>query len=141
MVKGLAELNRRFDAIPARVKAEVRAEIERNADMVVREMKALVPKDTGRLRDSIGWTWGAAPAGSVSVGSVRGGSGAGRMAATIYAGRRGNNLYDEGFYAPFLEFGTVKMPAHPFFFPVWRSNRRLIRGRLTRAVTRAVKAG
>jgi hypothetical protein len=41
--------------------------------------------------------------------------------------------------AKFQEFGTSKMAANPFFFPVWRVRRRRTRTRITRAITKALK--
>lgn len=43
-------------------------------------------------------------------------------------------------YALAQEFGTEKMSANPFFYPVWRLKRRRARGQVTRAIKRVVKA-
>ena len=68
MVEGVAQLTRKLTkVIPARVKQAARAAMEKGAEETVAMMKRLVPVKSGTLRDSIGWTWGKAPAGSISV--------------------------------------------------------------------------
>lgn len=46
---------------------------------------------------------------------------------------------DSGFYARFLEFGTAKMQAEPFFFTSYRAQFRAYRARNGRAVRKAMK--
>ena len=138
-MKGEAALKASMMAIPQKIRDEVARELEAQAAKVVADMKRLVPVDSGALRDSIGWTWGNAPRGSVSVGTVRGRQFS-RMAITIYAGTRDKSLGSaDAFYARFQEFGTVKMAANPFFYPSWRANKTRVKASLTRAVKRAVK--
>ena len=131
-VSGLSEFRRRWLAIPETVRVNVRAELEAIADDLVSQMYSLAPQRTGDLAGSIGWTWGDAPGGSVVIGQV-GGREYGTMRITIYAGDR------ETFYARFQEFGTVNMPANPFFFPAWRANRRRVRSRISRAIKKAIR--
>lgn len=90
----------------------------------------MVPVESGALRDSIGWTWGDAPSGAISLGKAK----AGRLSITIYAGG------GEAFYAWFQEFGTVNMPANPFFFPSYRKLRRKAKGRVTRKINKAIRS-
>lgn len=138
-MKGEAALKAAMMAIPQKIRDEVAKELEAQASKIVADMKLLAPVDSGALRDSIGWTWGDAPKGSVSVGQVRGHRYA-RMAITIYAGTRDKSLGQaDAFYARFQEFGTVKMPANPFFYPTWRASKTRVKGALTRAVKRAVR--
>ncbi|ETX26568.1 HK97 gp10 family phage protein, partial [Roseivivax isoporae] len=138
MVKNLAKFQRRMRAIPLSVRLEVARQLEKEADKIVKLMKAFAPKDTGALAESIGWTWGDAPKGAITVGKVAGNE-YDRIAITIYAGgtegtarrqarssgsrrrdqRRGG--YFDSDNARFQEFGTVNMAANPFFFPVWRA--------------------
>lgn len=140
MVKGLDALHARFDAIPQRIVAEVTKQLEKEAAKVVADMKRLVPVETGALRDSIGWTWGAAPKGSLTIGSVKGRD-YGRLSITIYVGTRDKARGNaDAFYARWQEFGTVKMPANPFFFPAWRSNKTRVNNNIRGAIKRAVKA-
>jgi HK97 gp10 family phage protein len=138
-VKGEAALKTAMMAIPQKIRDEVARELEVQAVKVVADMKRLVPVDSGALRDSIGWTWGDAPKGAISVGQVRGRQFA-RVAIMIYAGTRDKSLGNaDAFYARFQEFGTVKMPANPFFYPAWRANKTRVKAALTRAVKRAVR--
>ena len=133
-IQGLDAFRRRWGAIPGAVRDAVATEMEAIAADLVADMRKLAPKGaTLALVESIRWTWGEAPKGSMVIGRVgRGEYGALRI--TIYAGG------GDAFYARFHEFGTVKMVAQPFFFVAWRARRRAIRGRLTRAINRAIRA-
>ena len=160
-VEGLAALERRWRAVPDRIREEVTAAMEKVANEIVADMKQLAPKDSGALADSIGWTWGDAPEGSMTIGQVDG-TEHGARTLTIFAGgadtkrtvRKGGTKHRggpatgfeyyeqpdfEGDYALFQEFGTRNMPANPFFFPIWRIWKRRVRLRISRAVTRAIK--
>ena len=53
-VQGLSELNRRWGAIPDRLRAAVREEMERTAAEIVKDMEAVKPL----AEITIGWTWG-----------------------------------------------------------------------------------
>lgn len=134
MVQGLAEFNRRWGSIPELVREAVRKEMERHARLIVSDMHRVVRRGkTGKLAGSIGWTWGDAPAGAMVLGTV-GGREYGTLRITIYAGG------GDAFYAWFHEFGTVNMPAHPFFYPVWRARRRKVKGGVTRAMNKAIRS-
>lgn len=128
-VSGLKELRRKLSALPDAMRAEIRAAMEKGADEMVAMARRLCPVEGGALRDSIGWTWGAPPGGSVVL--AEGSDGVEKI--TIYAGD------SKAFYARWVEFGTVTASAHPFFFPSWRSLRKRIKARTTRAVNASVK--
>lgn len=115
-VEGLERLKKRLGALPAKMKAEVRASLEKSADELVAMQKRLVPVDQGDLRDSI-----------------RKEPGAHELSVEVKAGDR------KAFYAAFQEFGTADQPAQPFFFPAYRALRRRIRNRTSRAVRKAVR--
>lgn len=133
MVKGLDDFNRRWGAIPDKVRQAARETLEQNAEEIVADMRRAAPVDDGDLRDSINWTWGDAPEGTLTVGTV-GGSEYAALRITIYAGG------GDAFYARFQEFGTVNMPANPFFYPVWRTRKRRVKSRLTRNINKAIKS-
>jgi HK97 gp10 family phage protein len=149
MVTGVNELQRKLTVVfPALVEQRVKEALEKAADQVVAQMKARVPvyagppeiRSDGRpvrpgaLRDSIGWTWGDAPKGTVALGSVQTGlTKEGTTKLTIYAGNK------EAFYARWVEFGTRKWTGNPFFFSTWRNNKRKVRGQITRALRKAIK--
>lgn len=145
-VIGLDRLKRKMRKLPEAVEAEIRPVMQQSAHEIVDFAKGLVPVESGTLRESIGWTWGDAPEGAMVLGQVQRG-GAGNMVITIYAGN------DEAFYARFVEFGTAPhlnggrfagsdnpgTSAQPFFYPAYRAKRRLVRGRVSRAVNKAAK--
>ena len=132
-IKGERALERKLTrTIPKAVRANLRAALEKSADEIVALAKRFVPVDSGALRDSIGWTWGDAPDGSVSVAESVAWRG---EKITIYAGSR------KAFYAAWVEFGTQTASAHPFFFPAYRFRKRTAKGRITRAIRKGLKQG
>jgi len=133
MVQGLAEFQRRWGAIPDAVRINVRAAMENAAEDLVQEIWQYAPFDEGTLANSIGWTWGDAPAGTLVLGTASSGKEYGALRITIYVGG------GDAFHAPFIEFGTEKMPARPFFFPVWRARRKKIRARIAAAMRKAIR--
>lgn len=137
---GLARLHRKLQRMPEVAKQQIKAAMERSADEIVAMAKNLAPEKSGALRDSIGWTWGKAPKGAMSLGKVAAASLGGELTITIYAGTRDKQLGDrDAFYARFVEFGTQKMSAQPFFFPSYRANKKQAGSRIRRAVTKAAK--
>ena len=116
-----------------------RQAMEEVAQEIVEAMRAAAPKGkTGRLRDSIGWTWGDLPPGTFMIDEIRSGRNQGDQYATlrikIYAGA------GEGFYARFQEFGTRSQPAQPFFFSTWSKEKAKFRRRIRAAVRAAIRA-
>jgi HK97 gp10 family phage protein len=130
-ILNLARLDRKLKRLPTVAKAEIKSAMEAAASEIVAMMKSLVPVDDGALRDSIGWTWGKAPKGSLAVAAVKSGM-AGDLTLTIYAGNA------EAYYARWVEFGTKRhenagkfagtqhpgTTARPFFYVSWRANKR-----------------
>ena len=114
---------------------------------IVRMAKSLVPVDSGELQKSIGWTWGKAPKGSLTLGKLAASQIAGSLTATVYAGD------DKAFYARWVEFGTAPhvvggkfkgaqhpgTTAQPFFFTAYRANRKSVKRRITSAANKAAK--
>lgn len=134
MVEGLDRLRRKLTrTIPQNVQRRTREAMAASAREITNMMEALAPQDTGRLAGSIGWTWGDAPKGSLVLArSPKTDDG---MRITIYAGDR------DAFYARFVEFGTVNVRPHPFFYPSWRANRIRARRRINTAMRRAIRQG
>lgn len=144
-VKGLEALQRKLDRLPRVVKQRIGKAMEQGADEIVSLAKALVPVDSGSLKESIGWTWGRAPKGAMTLGKVE--STGGDLTITVYAGS------SDAFWARWVEFGTSAhkaggkfegatipaIPASPFFFVSYRANRRRVKGRITRAINKAAK--
>lgn len=147
-VQGLAALQTKLKRrIPDAAVKRLRAAMEKSADEIVQLMRRLVPVDSGDLRDSIGWTWGGAPKGSLVLGKSK--QSVAGMTITIFAGG------GDAFYARFVEFGTQahisggrfegsvipSIAASPFFFPAWRIKRRSSKNRMTRAIRLGLKEG
>lgn len=148
-VQGAEQLKRKMRQMPERARLEIAKAMEQSADEMVRLAKSLAPYKHGDLQQSIGWNWGGAPAGSMTLGTVRAeGRGAGNLAITIYAGD------DRAFYARWIEFGTSPhvqggifagtqhpgTPARPFFYPAYRALRKRMKSRTSRAIRNAARA-
>lgn len=144
MVEGVAQLTRNMTkVIPARVRQAARSAMEQGAEEIVAMMRRLVPVDQGDLRDSIGWTWGEAPAGAMIIGTV-GSRDYKTMRITIFAGNKKTIVTNERGIefqnARLQEFGTQAMEANPFFFVAWRTMKKRVRSRISRNVRAAIKA-
>lgn len=152
----IGRLQRRLAAIPKQVKEAVRPAMEKSAAEIVALARSLCPVDDGKLRASIGWTWGAAPSGSMKLAAET----SGELTITVYAGN------DEAFYARWVEFGTQAgsrgdrvadarrgggnytrkvyrdhpgTAAQPFFYPAFRLSKKRVAARTKRAIGKAVK--
>lgn len=144
-IQGLEHLQRKLKMLPLKAKQRISEAMVQAADEIVALMKSLVPVDTGALKESIGWTWGKAPKGALTVATVKGAEG--DLLLTIYAGN------SESFQARFVEFGTKAhtagglfagaeipaIPASPFFYVSFRALRRRSKARVTRAITKSAK--
>nr|WP_278520720.1 HK97-gp10 family putative phage morphogenesis protein [Brucella anthropi] len=132
-VIGVAKLRRKLEALVAVGRDEIKRAMETSADEIVALAKNLVPVDKGDLKDSIGWTWGKAPKGAMTLGTVQSNEVDSGFTITIFAGN------SEAYYSRWVEFGTQKMTAQPYFYPSYRALRRRSKSRVTRAVTKAIK--
>ena len=138
----MAQLSPRLQArlakVPDIARAAAAKAMEEGAAEIVAEMKRLAPVESGKLRDSINWTWGDVPAGSFTIADIRSGKNSGEQYATlrikIYAGSR------EAYYARWQEFGTKNHPAQPFFYVIWRKEKAKFRRRIRAAVRAAIRA-
>ncbi len=145
-ILNLARLDQKLKRLPSATKDTIRAAMEGQAQVIVDLAKSLVPSDSGALRESIGFTWGKAPKGSMVMGAVKSKL-ADDLTLTIYAGN------DEAYYARWIEFGTAqhingglfagsKHPgtnAQPFFYPAFRANRKGVKREIRKAVRNAAK--
>ncbi|SFJ54982.1 phage protein, HK97 gp10 family [Phyllobacterium sp. CL33Tsu] len=131
MVKAIGQdkLVRKLKLMPKFAKEEIRAALAKGADEIVLLARSLAPKDSGALARSIGWSWGAAPKGSMVLAKAN----AGDLSLVVFAGS------DEAYYARWLEFGTQKMQAHPYFFVSYRALRKRTKSRISRATTKAAR--
>lgn len=134
------EFRARIDRMPERIRVAAAAAMEQGADEIVSMMQRLAPVDDGELRASIAWTWGEAPAGTMAVTTIRGGKGGGREVAalrlTIYANAKDAKGRP---YASWVEFGTKRSAASPYFWPSYRALRKRVTGRIYRAIRKAIR--
>lgn len=139
MVKGIAALNRKLMVtIPAKVEAATRKAMEKGADELVKMMKRLAPFED--IRDSIAWTWGDAPKGSVVIAQSTADSRG--LKITVYADDWRAGWFEFGTAPRFTKTGqsTGQIFASPFFFPSYRSLRKRIRSRIMREQKKAIIA-
>jgi len=121
----------KFAKMPSRVRAAMKRSVDRNADSLVSQMRAIAPVSAdgdhpGRLRDSIRKEEGRL----------------GDVSAVVLVDAKDENGKP---YAAHVELGHAavdgsQVPAEPFFYPVVRINRKKIKRSIASAVSRAVKA-
>lgn len=109
-VNGLEKLKAKLAALPQVAKEEMLVALNVSADELVGMAQRLAPRDQGDL-----------------IRSIEKVPGRHELAIKVQAGGK------EARHARWVEFGTVKTRAHPFFFPSWRALRRRIKGRTSRA--------
>lgn len=132
-VLGRAKLQRKLDRLPVAAKTTIKDAIAEAADDIVRMMKSLVPEDTGALRDSIGWVWGNdVPKGAVIAAVVKSSLG-NDLTITVYAGN------EDAFWARWVEFGSVKMSAQPYFYVSYRANKKSAKRKIRKATRDAAR--
>lgn len=112
----VARLQRRLEAIPKAVREDVEPTLDRNADELVTLMRQLAPDDPSTpapdLKTSIKWR---------EEGELR------------------RAVFTDDFKARWLEFGTSKMDAQPYFWPAVRLLQKRLRNRTKRAISKAVR--
>ena len=121
----LVDLTRRFKAIPQKVKAQVAPAVKQGGDELVARMKYLAPSDDGELVNSIVATNGPV-----------------ELSVTVSAGGEATTVDTPS--GPFdvalaQEFGTKDMDRSSFFYPSINSLKKRVRGRIDRAISKAVK--
>lgn len=134
MVDGVAEFRRfMYQTVPDAVRIAARDALEKGAQELVDMIRSLAPVEDGFLLASIGWTWGDPPKGSIALDDIAPAEDP-SMRIVVYAGS------ELAFYARWVEFGTSKAPAHPFFWPAYRAMRSRIKSRITRAINKAIRS-
>jgi HK97 gp10 family phage protein len=114
--QGLDRLKAKLARLPSEVKSQMLVTLNQNADELVAMQKRLAPVRHGHLRDSIEKVEGRH-----------------ELAVTVQAGGK------KAPYARWVEFGTVKMRAEPYFFPAYRALRKRMKSRATRASKKAAQ--
>lgn len=136
-----AGLRRKMAAIPVVLQVAAREALEGEARGMVAAMNRVKPLP----EIEIDWTWGDTPAGSISIGQVRG-KAFGVLRITIYA----KAPQGSGFSAAWFEFGTAerkhgsgkftgRIAASPYFYPVYRSRKKASRAAINRKIKAAYK--
>lgn len=146
MVQVNPDFRKRLENIPDRIRLAAARELERGAEEMVQEMRRVAPFDPTpdgmHLREHIHWTWGDAPAGSFTIGEVKSGPDAGveyaALRITVYANPKDSIGRP---YASWVEFGTKKNGARPFYWKTYNAHKRRIRSRVLKAIREAIKNG
>lgn len=121
-IKGVEENIEALRLIKDKTKDKIIEVLQEETQEVVEEAKKMVPVDTGSLRDSIKRT--------VSKKT---------LSATVSAGGKVKGV--DTYYAFFVEFGTKKMPARPFFYPTARAHEEDIAERLGDEIYELLRRG
>lgn len=130
---GISNLSKKMRAITKAVKESVQPALNKSAEEMAASMRQLAEssKDSGDLIDSIAVTTAGnrTPAYSQPGGSYT----VPENAAVITVGNA------QVRYPHLVEYGTLKAPAQPFFWPAYRLNKKRAQNRIKRAVNKAVK--
>jgi len=126
-----ARLQKRFEAIPKRVREAVQPALIQSGDELVGRMRALAPEDSGDLKRSIVAT---PPGQATPAYSQPGGS---RVAAENQVLVTAGNAKVR--YPHLVEYGAAHAPAQPYFWPAYRLTRKRIANRVKRAMRKAIK--
>lgn len=155
-VTGLDKLEQKYvRTFPKRMRNAVMNAMGQATEKIVNDMRSRAPVyaptggrgDTrgdgtrvvpGALRASIGWKFGDAPRGAITLGSISEKSGEETIRVTIFAGGKGPG--GDAFYARWVEHGTRKWAGKPFFYGTWRDWRRRWRSAVTRAIRKELAA-
>ena len=129
-VQGLRELQGALKELPVAIARNVlRGSVNAGATVIKKEAAARAPMSTGPARS------GQSPPGTLkrSVYQKQIRELSNMLKQTFYVGvRKGKqyrnqgkkgNLSQDAFYARFVEFGTVKMPARPFMRPAFEAKK------------------
>jgi len=140
---------KKMAAIQGLPRERMKIALRKSAEEISAMQKRLVPVDSGDLRNSIGYTFGAYRAANANVRGTRsGGDGDPDLTVILHAGDA------KAFYAAFIEYGVSGpyeiggkfagathpgFTAQPFFYPAVRVNRRKTLARIRRAGRKALK--
>jgi HK97 gp10 family phage protein len=126
----IRRINKQLNDVAAKCEGPVGDTLLTQASLVASEIRSVAPVDDhsptpGALKASVRVEQGSpTPKKSIVV--------------KIKAGGRGTD--ESGYdYARANEFGTQKMPAQPFFFPIWRARRKDVRAVIRKKIKIAVK--
>ncbi len=129
-IQGLDEVRRRLKALPKNMRnRELGKALRSGGRMIRNDAKSRVPTLTGLvLKNIVMRTSSGRRAGRNADVKVRIG---------VASDRSGRDSGTDAFYWIFQEFGTSKMPAHPFLRPAFESNK----NEALNAITQSLKKG
>lgn len=130
---GTQKLFNAINKIPPSVQDAVSGALEVNGKELVSEIRKNVPVDEADLRNSVKYKMGGFRLQGLDKGFASKMHNQ-KLTLGVKAGDRKNAPY-----ARFVEFGTVKMAARPYFWPTYRALRKRLKARVSRAVGKAVK--
>lgn len=158
-IEGKERLKAKIAAMPVKTRETIRKTLGTSARDMVDVAKKFVPRKSGALANSIGYTFGGYTAANANVRGVSSGGADHDLAVTIHAG-------DEvAWYASLVEFGSAAhvikpkdeggklningrlvdqaqhpgASAHPYFYPAYRLTKKQVKSRVRAAVSRAAK--
>lgn len=128
---GLRRFQERMARIPKAVRLAVQPALTKGAEEIAAAAEMLAPVDSGDLKRSIAVT---GPGETTPPYSQPGGS---RVMlenqAAVTAGGRDVR------YAHLVEYGTSDTPAHPFFWPAYRTMKKRAASRIKRAMSKGIR--
>jgi HK97 gp10 family phage protein len=116
--------------LPAKVKADIQGELEKQGETLVSVMKRAAPVKSGKLRDSVRMekTKGRELSVSVKAGGP----------TTTHPVRKGATAqYD---YSLATEWGTTETGSQPFFYPSYRLRKKPTVAAVKRKMDKSLKA-
>lgn len=145
-LKGLPQYKAKITGLATKLRPAMRPHMEAAAELVCNQMRRLVQvssrKKGGRLKASIGWTWGAPPAYAQKLAQA---AGFGEV-LTIFAGNelvRTAHIVEKGSKPHFQPKRNRQHPGskpYPFFFVSWRALKRQVNRMLRAAIKSEMKA-
>ena len=130
IMAAVAEVNRRLGQVASEVEDQVKQSMLIQAGLIAAEIRRVAPvgddKNQGALKNSVRVVEGKSTAKLAYVVRIEAGD----------ARTTGPHGFD---YACAVEFGTRKMPAHPFFWPIWRLRRHAARLAVRKVAVAAVR--
>jgi HK97 gp10 family phage protein len=119
-IQNRERLRAKARALRTKVAASIQPAVIQAAELIIATQKRFVPVDEGDLRDSIHWEQAVRSENATKLLIVAGGQPAP--------------------YGRIIEFGALRQPAQPFFFPGYRVERKRAKAIIAKAVRAAVRS-
>lgn len=131
--KSSKALSKRLEAIPQEILDHIRPALMKGGEDIADTMRALAEgsRDSGDLIDSIAVTGPGETTPPYAAGGGKRTANANQVLITV-GGPKARHPH-------LVEFGTVKMPAQPFFLPGFRIAGPRVMARISRAISAAIK--